>query len=1337
MPTSQNNAPNQNDLFAIFQAQVESITAVNDIVVKAGVNKKMIKNIDEAASVMTEATQAIFNSLVNIASKDPGQFAETPKVMKTITTALGGIFSVLNDLGTMNFGSVIVAKIRIWRLYNVTYSLMKFLWQVGKVSPIPFLKASDVIKSINNNIGGLIELTQNLGQVKMAFLTHRSIRGLYRILFGHAPGTPKKPNDIGIIDMYRKLSNPSTSKKIAKGGIAIKMIASSLMDLIKAVNILGISLPLLALAWLATKLLNPITKGLIRIFRRVGNKWGAIVKGGLSLRFMAGALMVFVAGMLLVGLAVIGGLKLIGATLLVIAGIVTFVVILGLMRGLINNGIRSVRGVAIAIALLGLTAIAMVAVGQYITVNWEAFTVMTLTIAGLVAAVITIGVFKTQIQNGLTAVVLVVLFAVAMTLVMGAIAAIAALGDPSEMLQVSGIMVLILGAIIAATTIVGLAQEVIDMGLPAMMTLSIICGILSTVMMGIAAAAAVADPLEMLEVVGIMTLMIVAIGALSMAAGGLIMGPQAVLFMAGMVAMGMLVGLCGLISSVALVTALAVNAIKTIGIQESTELAKLLNMPFAAIIRGDGNESLMDILKDLPGPLQMMKITANVALLSGAMISVGLIASILQKIASLNMPDPDAGFDPKTGKPLGYKQMKSEDFAMAATNASVILGMTAAIFGDEEREFTLGDGSTFQVQVVDMAALDKLGLSVRIKVKRLAKIVGYVSNMADTLQRIASLNMPDPEAGYNKEGKPLGYKTMTHDDFMNAALNAGSILSFFVNLWGDETVEMETNEGTFSVEPISMAALENITGRTKRKVEKLGVIVSVVGNMAETLQNMSSLIIPDVHSAADFDENGRPKVWKQMTGDDLKNAALTTGSLLSFFVNLWGDKDVTLDLGTMGQVQVKCISTATLENITGSTKRKVKKLGEIIGVVSNISEILKNLSSLIIPDVHGPEDFDENGRPKKWKQMTDTDIKKAMDQAAYLMRSCIEVLGDDELTRELDNLSKRKMKKLGPAMQAVQGLEGIMEIVKNMAGGNFPIEYKMDTDKESPTYGQQVVTKTINLVKYIRDNQGAIKETIKALIMCPIEAIASIMDDKTAMNKVKKVDEDAKPIIDSINKLKGPLVGIMDTYNDKLVGANVGEVQKAYTSILHGALDPLITFDQNMMRDVQTGALPVFERVSKAMTTLNFDVKKAETLKANIQEMSSLMKTINTVDLQKLKTAEQAMHHIAYLTKSIHGDFQGLAKVLSEELLEVLNKLTDALNGLGNTTPQPATIGNATPDKGGTSGQANKANNNQKSEKLQAMNEIKQQLSKIAANLSTLAGTVHYGAITATKKLNS
>lgn len=1232
MPATQNNAPNQNDLFAIFQAQVESIATVNDIVVKAGVNKKMIKNISEAASVMTEVTQAIFNSLVNMASKDPSQFAESTNVMKTMTTALGGIFGVLDDLGTMKFGSVIVAKIRIWRLYNVTHSLMEFLLRVGMVPPALFSKADLVIKSINKNIGGLIELTQNLGNVKMAFLARRSIRRLYKILFGHNPGTPKKPNDIGIIDMYRKLSNPGTPKKLIKGGAAIKMIASSLLDLVKAVNILAISLPLLLVGWIATKILNPITKGLIRIFRRVGTKWGVIIKGGLSLRFMAGTLMLFVAGMLLVGIAVIGGLKLISATLLVIAGIVTFVVLMGLMRGLINNGIRSVRGVAIAIALLGLTAIAMVVVGQYITVNWDAFMALTLTVAGLVAAVITIGIFKTQIQNGLTAVVLVVLFAFAMTLITGAIAIIAALGDPSEMLQVSGIMVLILGTIITAATIVGLAYKVINKGLPAMMILSIICGILSAVMIGIAAAAAIADPLEMLEVVGIMALMIVAIGTLSMAAGGLIMGPQAVLFMAGMAAMGMLAGLCGLISGVALVISLAVAAIRTIGVQESTELAKILNMPFAAIIRGDGNESLMDIFKDLPGPLQMLKITANVALLTGTMISVGLIASILQKIASLNMPDPDAGFDPKTGRPLGYKQMKSEDFAMAATNASVILGMTAAMFGDEEREFTLGDGSTFKVQVVDMVALDKLSTSVRIKVKKLSKIVGYVGDMASTLQRIASLNMPDPDAGYNEDGKPLKYKAMTRDDFLNASLTAGSILSFFVNLWGDQ--------------------------------------------------------------------------------------------------------DTTLDLGSMGQVQIKCISEASLDNITGRTKRKVKKLGEIIGVVSNISEVLKNLSMLIIPDVQSVEDFDENGRPKKWKQMSNADVKKAMDQAAYLMRSCIEVLGDEKLATELNNMSKRKLKKLGLAMQAVQGLTGIMDIIKTMASGTFPVEYKIDNNPNSPTYGQQMVSKTINLVSYIDKNQGKIRNTIKDLIMCPIEAIGSILDDKSTMNKVKRVNDDAKTIMDGISKLKDPIVGIIDTYTDKLSGVKVDDIRFAYTAILQGAIEPLAKFDVNSMLDVQSGSLVVFERVAKTMTTLDFDVKKAETLKANIQEMSSLMTTIDGVDLQKLKTAEQAMHHIAYLTKSIHGDFQGLAKVLSEELLEVLNKLTDALNGLGEANPQPVTIGKATPDKGGTPGQADKARNEQKMENLKSMNEIKQQLGKIAASLSTLAGTVHYGAVTAIKKLN-
>ena len=1261
-----------------------------------------------------------------------------------IFAQIGNLTNVMNSLPFVNPVKFKIRFQHTLRLFKSQYGSLVKLTSSFKPEDIKLIQESvdglqEVLMFLPATVAGMSDVFTKYGKPAKMLLIHTGMRTL---LGKDLDGTGGLVWGMLLLgeQLNSKTLDPDSVKDFEKSS---KTLTSALNSIIFTVSLAAIAGPIMKIG-LAVLFGSKGNRGVIRLMI-TGLEWVAqkskdIKDASKSLLYVAlcvGILALTAAVMVMVGALVVANLASIGVVIIYLGVLILAFWLVGQASGAIRQGGRELFYIAATVGILAMTAVVMAFLGQFIKANWEGMLCTITYMGALVLAFIVIGLAANWINSGAKE-----LFYIAATVGILALIAVVMvfLGQYLEanweyVKSISLLLFALAGIFIG----IGFAAKQMEGSKKSMILIIIMLAMTAVVVYIFTDCAGQLKQLgskkELYILIGIMSAMILGIAGLAIGLGALTLtGFGGAALNAGLIAIGVI---AAVILAIAIAMKVMVDAVKAASEikEEPAVLIEKMSIPFSVAM------GLIGYVMAIPPGVTTIA-AYRVACLSSIVRSVGRMADTMQHIASLNMPDPDKGWD-KDGRPLGWKQMETSDFLGAAINGGTILSFWVDMFGDApvEREVMM-DGQAVKVTIkpVDQQTLDKISGSTKRKIKKLAKIVSYVGKMADVMQHIASLNMPDAEAGYDESGNPKGWKLMDTTDFVAAAVNGGTILSFFANLFGDDPVDItvmkDGQESKSQFAPVSEDILEKVTGRTKRKVKKLGVIVGVVGNMAETLQNMSSLVIPDAHTAEDFDENGRPKAWKQMTGDDLMNAALTAGSLLSFFVHLWGDEDVTLNLGALGQVPVKVISEDALDNITGRTKRKVKKLGEIIGVVSNISEILKNLSSLIIPDAHGPEDFDENGNPKKWKQMTNKDVKGAMDQAAYLMRSCIEVLGDEKLADELSNLSKNKMKKLGLAMEAVQGLSGIMEIVKGLAGGNFPIEYKRDNDKESPTYGQQIVSKTINLVKYIRNNQYSIKETIKALIMCPIKAVGSILDDKDAMKQVKKVKNDGQSVVDAINKVKSPITSIMDTYNNKLAGVDVEEVQKMYTTILQSSIMPLTVFDPKVMRDVKYGSLIVFERVAKSMTTLNFDVKKAETLKANIQEMSSLMKTINTVDLQKLKTAEQAMHHIAYLTKSIHGDFQGLAKVLSEELLEVLNKLTDALNGLGDAK-QPATIGDATPDKGGTAGQADKAKNDQKSEKLQAMNEIRQQLGKIATSLSTLAGTVHYGAVTATKKFGS
>jgi len=1271
MAVQGNNIPNQNNLFELFKAQVDSLSTLQKIVIKAKIDDKTSKTISVAAESVVISAEAIYDALIKIGSKDAESFNEASKIFTTAITVFGNIFNLLDGLGKMGFGSVLIAKLRIWKLYKVTFSLMKFLWRVGIVPPITFLSANAIIRAMASSLGALIDIITQLDKLPPMFIAKRQIRKLYQIIFGYKPGMRVAKGSVGLYDIYKKLANAKLLKDIVKGGIAIKFMSSALKDLVKAVDLLGVSLPLIVFAWFGVKLLKPITDTLVHIFRKAGRRTKAIIKGSIALQFMVVSLMAFVGGMLLMGLAVVAGAKLIGVSLLVIAGIIGTIVIIGLLKHAINRGIKSIKRIGFAIAILTLVVVTMTLLATFIIANIKGFLVVSgfmillvgafmllalasrsikkgakslllvvfcvgvlaliavgmafvgqfilgnimgilsvmITMATIVGAVIAIGLLHKKIEKGAKAMIGVVLFSLAMTLVMLLLAQVANIADPLYMLEVAGIMALIIAAVGAAAYVAGKLEKKIVKGLPAMAIIVGVSLLMSLVMKNIAEAASIADPLDILAVAGIMALIIVAVGGIALAASMFVLGPQGIAFLAGAAAVATIGALALELSAAVKNMAEAAKSIEESGYKDATKLAEILKLPIKAIMGDeDDDDSVMANIKKLPGQMEMSKYTYKVKLLQYITSSIGGMADTLQHIASLNMPDPSAGYD-ENGRPKGWKQMSSEDFAMASQNASVILGMTSAMFGDEPTDFTLGDGSKFTTQVVNTQALEKVGLMVQWKVGRLSAIVGHIGNMADVLQHISSLNMPDPDAGY--------------------------------------------------------------------------------------------------------DENGKPKGWKQMKADDFKIASENAGSILTYFASLFSDKQVPVTvLGKQIMVGARNDMLASLDNISRSTRRKVDRLGEIVGYVGNMAVTLQNISSLKIPDpVAG---YDENGKPKGWIQMGDTEFTKASENVSKIITTLIGTVSSEDLAKQLEDMDDDAAENFETIMGAMSGITGVTDLFKMLAGGEIPT--KFDT-----VDGQRVPVEYMNIDKWLNANPD-LDKTVKQMFDVVINAVAPYNHGKEE-SKLHDAEDEIGTIGKVVEGIRSPIETILSVYNDKLKDLDVINFEKLCKSTITYPVEQIGYIQDNYdIKTLKSGALPVYADIVKSMSGIKIDDKSAQNYQTNVKETVGLIKEIGRVDLNKLKTADNLMANIARLSKSIRGDFRELARVLNEELLETLKKLIDVFeNPPQRSTPgeNTASLKDATPDKSGTEGQAKKTTDNK--DKDNAMAELAKELKSLNSKLTNLA----------------
>jgi hypothetical protein len=92
------------------------------------------------------------------------------------------------------------------------------------------------------------------------------------------------------------------------------------------------------------------------------------------------------------------------------------------------------------------------------------------------------------------------------------------------------------------------------------------------------------------------------------------------------------------------------------------------------------------------------------------------------------------------------------------------------------------------------------------------------------------------------------------------------------------------------------------------------------------------------------------------------------------------------------------------------------------------------------------------------------------------------------------------------------------------------------------------------------------------------------------------------------------------------------------------------------------------------------DALKKATEKALNTYSSRFIDKANSIDTEKLKTVRDMFEQMAEFSKSVHGDFDRLADVLSEKLCDVLEKLQKTLDDVANMDfPSPAPNGGGDP----------------------------------------------------------
>ena len=422
------------------------------------------------------------------------------------------------------------------------------------------------------------------------------------------------------------------------------------------------------------------------------------------------------------------------------------------------------------------------------------------------------------------------------------------------------------------------------------------------------------------------------------------------------------------------------------------------------------------------------------------------------------------------------------------------------------------------------------------RLRDLSKSMGYISNIAEVLQNIASLKLPTK---FDKTGKPIGFRSMDKNDFVAAAQNAIGMVRIVACLFGDKEKDVNILGTPISITPIKEDDLKLISNKTKRKIRQLSKITSFVGDIAETIQNIASLRVPN-----GFDEHGKPTGYIHMEERHFTEASTNVVKIISTLITTISNEDIT----------------ATIKSLS---KKSLKNISVLLSSLGNIKNVVDAIQSLA--EMRFPVKFDSNGTPVEWRALTDTETENAKTNLTCLLKDILLAVSSEKLTSALNDMSVKARNNFETVMGSISGISDLTNSLIQLGSS---------------------------------DNISKAKSGITELKTLLIDYASIFVKDKNTTS-IDKIDDSTVSKMNSIVSIQEKI--------GKLDSKKISDTNNSFIKFIDKA---------------------------------------------------------NSIDTDKIKTVKDMFAEMAELSKSLKGDFDKLADVLSDKLVVVLEKLQETISGI-------------------------------------------------------------------------
>ena len=478
------------------------------------------------------------------------------------------------------------------------------------------------------------------------------------------------------------------------------------------------------------------------------------------------------------------------------------------------------------------------------------------------------------------------------------------------------------------------------------------------------------------------------------------------------------------------------------------------------------------------------------------------------------------------------------------------------------------------------------------------------------------------------------------------------------------------------------------------KVMMLLPVVTAIGAIASVVQQIASLNIP-----TEFDKDGKATAFQRMTPEDFveasKNIALIVSTLLLGLTEYKSE-----ELG--GKTVAEAIEDLSIKAIA-----KMTILFDVIGKISNLVTLVQMMAQMNVPTA-----WDKDGKPTAFRALTAEERKAAIANTVALMTDVLSAISSPELAESLAQMKGRAVENLATVMDSMSGVKNLIDAIKSGS----------ELDDETIAQGiGSIHTAITAYVKVLNDLFVGESQFVwkKGWLNIPYPSIEIIKDPEVNEKNLKEAKKGLESIIESINSTT-PIIDNLKTLSDNAQKCNptiIADVIKNYIGALYG--------DENGKGGIKVGG-----NVPKQNGQLSFIISQqerlskinAEVLQKNTDNFIRFIDKANSVDVEKIKSIRDMFEQISGFSKSVKGDFDKLADVLSEKLVVILEKLHGTLEGMttgeiGETDKEFGAAGTTAIEEKRTPAETNKAKDDRQKQQEKNIKDIKDALEEITSVL--------------------